>query len=800
MKMPRILMAGFDSDHADWLACHLSNTQVNCVPRIREVLEKLEHLEPSLLLLRGSFSDPEALQTLKELRARAGRKNYPVIYCAEESAVGEAARRLVRDLGVREVLLHPLDPWELARQAARVLGLPFVATDSATEKQVQDAITDVRNRSFSLILERINALERASTALLKRNLSSEMQDSARHDAHRLAGMMGTLGFVAGSRFAQEAEELLLEGVRLNESQRLRFSELVEAMRIEVSRGGAPECGLPENEKFRSLLVLDRDAELAEKLSTEAARRGFSVEAAKDQRVAREIISNRPPEVVLLNLVFSGKCEEGLAFLEELAQHTPPIPALVLTSRGTFTDRVEVARRGGHGFLPKSFSPGQILDAVLQILDRLHSADARIMAVDDDPQMLALLRCLLEPEDVCLSTLSDPLQFWETLEAFSPDLVVLDVDMPHLSGIELCRVVRNDFRWAETPIIFLTRHNDAQTIHRVFSAGADDFVAKPIVGPELLTRISNRLEKLRLRRSMAETDHLTGAFNRRKSSQMILDFMDLARRLHQPFSLAVVEVEDLEKINKEHGLAAGDAVLQRVGHILQGAFRSEDVFARWGGGMFVVGMYGLSRYDGVERLTDLLEKVRREGFKDLEGAEFHVTLGAGVAQYDEDGTDLDSLYKAAHEALARAKPDGGGKVVPAASTQEETDGRLDVALMMRDEAQAVLLSHTLESRGFRARWFQDGNAAHKLLGGQQPALHAKVILLDVDLPGLDGLSLLKRLAWDGTLRESRVIMLTAPTVTNEAQAALEVGACDYLVKPFNLPVAIQRIRQALDSDH
>lgn len=670
--------------------------------------------------------------------------------------------------------------------------------DSDMERQVQDAIADVRSRSFHLIFERIETLERASTALLERKLSSRLRESAERDAHRLAGMLGTLGFAAGSRFAHEAEKLLQAGARLTEAQVLRLSELVVAMRLDVHRqSAAPEAEPPTNEKSRSLLVLDQDEELAEKLSAEATGWGFNVETAKDWPAARAAIATRPPEAVLLNLAFSGKSEEGLAFLEELAQHSPPIPALVLTSRGTFTDRVEVARRSGHGFLPKSFSAAQILEAVLQILDRMHSTDARIMAVDDDPQMLALLRCLLEPKDVCLCTLSNPLQFWETLEAFSPDLLVLDVDMPHLSGIELYRVVRNDFRWAETPVIFLTQHNDAQTIHRVFSAGADDFVTKPIVGPELLTRISNRLEKLRLRKSMAELDPLTGAFNRRKSSQMILDFMDLARRHRQPFSLAVIEVEDLEKINKEHGLAVGDAVLQRVGHTLQGAFRSEDVFARWGGGVFVAGMYGLSRYDGVERLTDLLEKLRQENFKGPTGAEFNITLRAGVAQYDEDGTNLDSLYKAAEEALARAKSAGSGKVVPAAPTGEGMDGRLDVVLMMRDEAQAVTLLHTLESRGFHARWFQDGKAAQKLLAGQQPVLRAKVILLDVDLPGLDGLSLLKRLAWDGVLGESRVIMLTAPSVTNEAHTALELGACDYLVKPFNLPVAIQRIRQALD---
>ena len=70
-------------------------------------------------------------------------------------------------------------------------------------------------------------------------------------------------------------------------------------------------------------------------------------------------------------------------------------------------------------------------------------------------------------------------------------------MPGLGGIELCRVAHNDPRWAGLPVIFLTAHNDAETIHQVFAAGADDYVSKPIVGPELLTRIRNRIERTQL---------------------------------------------------------------------------------------------------------------------------------------------------------------------------------------------------------------------------------------------------------------------------------------------------------------
>lgn len=799
--MLRILMGGLPDELADRLQCHLEGVCLSAASNKNEILEELCRGDISLLVLDHERLGVSTLDLLEEIRRQPQGKSLPVICCLNEGAGSDLTKKLVKELGVSEVLLAPLDTDELARQAARILGLPFSVAEGDREKEIDAAVADVRSRFMGAILERIETLERAGVALLEENLRPELRAEAEREAHKLAGLLGTLGFSAGSRFAREIEKMLQEGTDSIPAKALRFSELVVALRLDVEKApAAPGTGVPPPEKKFSLLIVDRDRELAERLEAEAASRDLQVQTAADLSAARETASAGIPDVALLDLSFSGHDEEGLALLTDLSSRTPPVPVMVLTSRNNFTDRVEVARRGGRGFISKSASASQILDAVAKLTDRLHATKARIMAVDDDPQVLALLRALLEPRNVLIATLDDPLQFWDRLEAFSPDLLLLDVDMPHLSGIELCRVLRNDARWVEVPVIFLTRRNDAGTIQRVFSAGADDFVAKPIVGPELLTRIFNRLERVRLRKNLSDTDPLTGVLNRRKSSQMLADFLELAKKHGQPFSLAILDVKHLRKINEEHGHAAGDAVMQRIGHLLQKAFRSEDVLARWSGDEFVAGMYGLNRYDGVERLTELVEKLRKEVFQAPGGAAFHAVLNGGVAGYAEDGGSVEALYRSAEQAAAQARSAGGGKVVPVGWSPSGAEGlkTLDAALVMRDEAQASLLLHSLESRGYRARWLPDGKTAEKMLSGSRPPLHSKVLVLDVDLPRLDGLSLLKKLAWDGVLREARVIMLTAPSVANEAQVALELGAFDYVAKPFNPPVVVQHIRRALDS--
>jgi DNA-binding response OmpR family regulator/HPt (histidine-containing phosphotransfer) domain-containing protein len=124
------------------------------------------------------------------------------------------------------------------------------------------------------------------------------------------------------------------------------------------------------------------------------------------------------------------------------------------------------------------------------------AQEKVLAVDDDPQILAVLTKILEPLGLQVKTLENPQRLWEVLEATAPNLLILDIEMPFFNGIDLCQMIRNDKRWGDIPILFLTAHANPQTQHRVFAAGADDYVAKPIVQAELVTRVLNRLERVR----------------------------------------------------------------------------------------------------------------------------------------------------------------------------------------------------------------------------------------------------------------------------------------------------------------
>jgi CheY-like chemotaxis protein len=138
----------------------------------------------------------------------------------------------------------------------------------------------------------------------------------------------------------------------------------------------------------------------------------------------------------------------------------------------------------------------------------------------------------------------------------------------------------------------------------------------------------------------------------------------------------------------------------------------------------------------------------------------VTVSAGVAFGSADQPDVERTLLAVEEALAEAKSEGGGRVAVSSASGESAEDRVDVVIVEDDDSVVGVLRLALESLGMTSRRLADGAEAVAALAGPSPPLRSRVVLLDWDLRGLDGLSILRRLAGDGRLAGTRVIMLTA----------------------------------------
>ena len=561
---------------------------------------------------------------------------YGIGYRLKEG-VGEKEDKLIAEVGAASSTPQPSAPKSVAKP-----------TSNTVEQQFSQAIDSLWKQYQGLMVQRLAVLQAAATAVQAGNLSKELCQEANRAAHKLAGVLGMFEREAGTLLAREIEQML-EDETLLPAGMLRLPELVQQLEDLLN---LTDAEIPVQTKGAQLLLVDGDRNLGRELQELGRTHTFDLNWAQVETLesAQIFLQNHSPELVVLNVDGVGQREQSLSLLGDLATRTPPIPVLVLASADGLHDRVTAARLGGQAFLVRPVTADRVWEVATQLLQRSRALAVKVLVVDDDPMFLAALRPLLEPWGIRMTGLDNPLRFWEVLRSTAPDLLILDVEMPQVNGIELCQAVRIDPHWQGLPILFLTACSDRETIQQVFAAGADDYITKPIVGPELLTRITNRLERTRLLQTLSTRDPITGLFNQPQSSRDLEQLIHPAETNHHPACLMVLSLTELQSINREYGHATGYLVLQRLGHLFQSAFRGSEVLGYWGNGEFVVGMPGLTKVEAGDRLSEFLTTLRQQIFTAPDGNRFQVTCSYALTEYPVDGLTLQSLYQAASTVL------------------------------------------------------------------------------------------------------------------------------------------------------
>lgn len=623
----------------------------------------------------------------------------------------KALRQKLRRAGVPEVietvygLGYRLKPAETADLSASLVRLEAEAAETELAKAGGVSINqnlmppDLASLDLTPLwqtvrenyTQRVAAIVSTLRPLQTGPLDPTMRQFITTEVHALAGSLGSFGFQSVTTLCREVEDILRANADLSSRQvyRLQLSmariqQTLTQTTPETIPAPPPNTGsLPLSQQLLLVVRQANSSSWVEALTADATGHGVQVSAVDDIACALAAIATTPPDIVLLELsdtepptfgtAHNGTAHDGTAhnstekLLADLQKIRPSLPVLVLSKQISFETRVKVARLGAAGLLQAPATPAEVIDVAMRVLQKGAPPAAKLLVVDDDPAILKLIEQLLLPWGFRLQLLDNPQHFWEILEQFTPDLVILDVEMPQLSGLDLCQVMRNAPAWSEVPVLFLSAYTGSEMIQKVFSAGADDYMRKPVLAPELVARVLSWLERARIRRLRADIDSLTGVANRRKSTQDLTRLLGLARRQGQLLCLALIDLDYFKRVNDEYGHAVGDRVLRHFGEQLRATFRGEDVVARWGGEEFVVGLYGIGYEESTQRLTQFLHDWQQERFtgNDQPGQSnrsFRTTFSAGIAVYPDHAADLQGLYRTADKALYRAKVAGRNQVL------------------------------------------------------------------------------------------------------------------------------------------
>jgi diguanylate cyclase (GGDEF)-like protein len=283
-----------------------------------------------------------------------------------------------------------------------------------------------------------------------------------------------------------------------------------------------------------------------------------------------------------------------------------------------------------------------LSATTEIDERLRSAKpemgSSVLLVDDDPGSIQLMGSILtEVRQLRFATNGhDALRL---ARESAPDLILLDAEMPGMTGFELLKALKAEFLLATVPVIFITSHSEAGFEVSALDMGAADFIAKPLRSSRVLARVRTQLRVKHmadeLRRS-ATTDALTGVANRRYFDESVEREWLRARHAGDSVSLLMIDVDHFKLYNDLYGHPKGDICLQSVAQALVSTCKGPaDLVARYGGEEFAVLLPQMSRYDAMEVASQSVEAVAALGiFHQDTGTTHHVTVSVGIACYDE----------------------------------------------------------------------------------------------------------------------------------------------------------------------
>ncbi|MEO1131464.1 MAG: response regulator [Cyanobacteria bacterium J06639_1] len=354
---------------------------------------------------------------------------------------------------------------------------------------------------------RLSAIESAIAAFQSGYCDRQLRHQAAREAHKLVGSLGSFGFTEGSEIAKPIERLLESDDSLAPAQIETLSEGARSLRYLLNGSPPHPEPAPQFPHLHGCKILWLEPDSTEGEACRAAAEAVGMEIVMTPVVdaARSLVAagEWAAAVVHLTCLDGHACEtDGVHLLRDLHELTPAVPAVVVLEGGDLATRLELARLGCN-IVSHPAPPERVLEAISRTLQP-SGRGASVLVVDDDPHFLAALAAQLAPWQFQLATLDDPTRFWQVLEDIVPDVLVLDVAMPDVSGIELCQVLRSDLRWEQLPAIFLTAREDATTRDRAFASGADDFMTKPVAAAELARRILHRLERSRPRTAPAST--------------------------------------------------------------------------------------------------------------------------------------------------------------------------------------------------------------------------------------------------------------------------------------------------------
>lgn len=630
--------------------------------------DHLAHRSPDVIVVDGQLPDGQGVELIERIRTRD--RVVRIVFVSAFYRDLTTFKRLTTELDVAMVVYKPIDPASFAAKVSELAGPAALAAGSPRPAEPGSAtafaieLAELRTQFSERLPAKLDELAQAAEAA-RRDIADVA--AARMLAHRLRGSAGSYGHTAVGEAVGVVEDRLAEAAAtVGSVRRHLWEELEQALHDARAATAATSTQSqhridPSPPPVKALLVVDDDQDFLQMVRATARKLHVSVVTASSPDEALQRGRGQPLIAAILDIHLGEQASFTLARQLRQLPGNGELPIAFASVDNRIETRMAAMEAGASRYFEKPLMEDGFVELVLGFVRESEARQTRVLVVDDDREMVESCALHLRRAGMAVESMESADELIEQLEATQPDILLLDVALPRISGIDVCRALRMSERWGRIPILILTAHTDTTTRIRAFRAGASDVISKPVVAEELLARLGVQEERLRLFRDRVDKDALSGLLLRRPFVEAFQRAVSSCDRTEQPLALALLDLDHFKRINDTYGHLVGDQVIARLGELLRARFRTEDLRARWGGEEFVLVFVGATKEFAEMAMRRLLTEFRELRFTAEDGTLFGATFTAAVSAFPTNGRSLAALIRSADEQLYAGKRAGRNRI-------------------------------------------------------------------------------------------------------------------------------------------
>jgi len=414
----------------------------------------------------------------------------------------------------------------------------------------------------------------------------------------------------------------------------------------------------------NIVFVSEQGERFRELSDQFVSLGVEVHHSTELAEARQHAIDNPGSVIVAPLKFAAENEQ----LDDNEIETARIPLIYTAEEDDQADRLLALRSGGTGYLVEPLSISGMLDLIERQYDIHADSPYRILVMEDSRAQARFYEKVLEKGHFDCRIVNNPSVLLEALRGFEPEIILMDMQMPGCSGIELTRVIRQMPRYAHLPIIFLSAEESAVKQNQALLSGGTAFIVKPVQKEQLMFMATLYAKRFRALNPQIGINPDTGfVFAPQFKQQISIEASRMTRNSGNA-ALAIIELDEAENLVKNANFSLINVAIQQLSLLLKKRLRKTDII-----GHLETGQIGIILTTGTKKdWSNIMDEIRLQ-FAELP---FHLqhqdkplSVSVGLSALSTN-SDAHKWFESTMRHLSLAKEQGGDQILPCEAFSEE----------------------------------------------------------------------------------------------------------------------------------